>query len=65
MKLTKPTIAYHYRGDVERGGPTTRIRWARGYSASGLAGAVAYPWLTRRECQRDAKWQGARAIFIE
>lgn len=58
------TITYYRRGDVERGAGRL-YRWASGYSADSPTGGVLYPWMTRRECQRDAKAQGARARFVE
>ncbi len=65
----KPTITYCYRGDVERGTATPRnprpgYRWADGYSEDGPEGRPSYPWMTRRECQKDAKARGCRAVFV-
>ena len=57
---TKKTITYTYRGGVERG---PRYDWHDGYSETGPNGEVYFPWMTRSECQRDARSQGAQAIF--
>ena len=54
------TITYQYRGQVERG---ARYRWADGYSETTTTVGVLYPWLTKKECRRDAKAQGKRAVF--
>lgn len=59
----KNEIRYVYRGAVERG--TGRgYRWHDGYSADSPGGGIQYPWMTKREAQRDAKAQGARAVFV-
>ena len=55
------TIVYTYRGEVERG--TGRgYRWRPAYSET-VNGAIVYPWMTRRECQEDARARGARTTF--
>ena len=59
-----PVITYHYRGMIERGNGKPGYTWYEGYSAIGENGGVLYPWMTYRECQRDAKAQGARAVFF-
>jgi hypothetical protein len=59
----KKTITYHYRGMIERGNGKPGYSWREGYSAEGPNGEVTYPWLTYRECQRDAKAEGCRAVF--
>lgn len=60
--MKKPEIQYHYRGiDERRLGK--RCRWVETYSEQGEHGPV-YPWMTRRECQADAKRRGARAVFV-
>ena len=58
---TVKTITYHYRGLIERG---PRYDWREGYSAVGENGGVLYPWSTKRECQREAKKQGKKAVFV-
>lgn len=59
----KPIIRYHYRGRVERLTQLgRRCRWVEAYSEQGEHGPV-YPWMSRRECQADAKRRGARAAF--
>lgn len=35
-----------------------------GYSATMSDGGVLYPWMTRRECQHDAKAIGKRAAVF-
>ncbi len=63
MPGTKTTIAYHYRGGVERGIGGS-YEWREGYSQGSADDShVYYPWMTKRECQRDAKAQGATARF--
>lgn len=59
-----PKITYFYRGGVERG-TGNGYEWRNGYSESGPAGEILYPWMTARECQQDAKKRGAVAVFIE
>lgn len=54
------TITYTYRGQIERGAD---YHWCDGYSETTAEGHVLYPWMTRQECQRDAKAQGAKAQF--
>lgn len=56
----RPEVAYYYRGMVERG---PRYAWREGYSSQDENGAVLYPWMTRRECQQDAKRRGEKAVF--
>jgi hypothetical protein len=51
-------LTYHYRGTVERG---AKYKPVRGYSLNG----VTYPWLTRREAQREAAARGFVARFVE
>lgn len=53
-------IKYHYRGGVERG---ARYTWKDGYSR-GEDSIVNYPWLTKWECQHEAKQLGGKAVFI-
>jgi hypothetical protein len=55
----KPCLLYTYRGMIERG---ARYEWRQGYSRT-INGCIAYPWMTKRECQHDAKLQGHRAVF--
>lgn len=58
----RPVVTYVYRGPVERG--TGRgYKWTAGYSENGLHGGIQYPWMTRRECQRDARSRNAVARF--
>jgi len=59
----EPTIKYHYRGPIERGNGKPRYDWKDGWS-EGEDGHVLYPWMTRRECQRDAKARGCKAVFV-
>ena len=60
---SKPIIVYRYRGQVERGTGKPGYVWRDGYSPDGPDGSATYPWLTYRECQADARAQGARAVF--
>ncbi len=60
--MPKPIIVYTHRGPIERG---SRYTWRDGYSGTTPEGHVLYPWMTRRECQRDAAKHGARAVFRE
>lgn len=63
MNMKRPEIQYHYRGRDERISQFgTRCRWVETYSEQGEHGPV-YPWMSRRECQADAKRRGARAVF--
>ena len=62
---SKPRITYYYRGQVERIRMGGRGNWYDGYSANGPDGGVLYPWMTKPECQRDARTQGAVATFVD
>lgn len=57
----KKTITYYYRGQIERG---KNYRWCEGYSENGETGRPLYPWSTKRECQREAKALGCKAVFV-
>jgi len=59
----KKTITYVYRGQVEHGNGKPGYDWYDGYSQDSLDGLPLYPWMTRRECQADAKYQGGVAQF--
>jgi hypothetical protein len=59
-RQAKETIVYTYRGPIERG---ARYEWRDGYSATGAGGGILYPWMTKRECQANARSQGKRAVF--
>ena len=58
----KKTIIYIYRGRIV-GGTGGGYRWHDGYSENNADDLPLYPWLTRRECQQDAKRQGGKAVF--
>jgi hypothetical protein len=59
--MAKKERAYYYRGWIERG---RRYTWKEGYSEVGSDGVgVLYPWLTKHECQRQAKHDGFKAVF--
>lgn len=62
MGTKRPEIIYHYRGQIERGAD---YHWADGYSRNSVEGGVLYPWMTKRECQTDAKELGGKAVFDE
>ena len=61
---SKGHIVYTYRGDIERGIGGSYV-WRSGYSATTTDGGILYPWMTKRECQRDARLQGSKAAFDE
>lgn len=59
-------IQYFYRGPIERpamkhGKPS--YAWHAGYSENGESGGALSGWMTKRECQRDARNRGAVAEF--
>ena len=58
----KGRIVYTYRGRVERGTGGS-YKWFDGYSATTEEGWILYPWMTPRECQRDAKAIGSIAVL--
>lgn len=53
---------YFYAGQIERG---TRYAWRDGYAKVTPENHVTYPWLTIREAQKQAKSEGALAMFHE
>lgn len=58
----KRKITYTYRGNIERG--TGRAyAWFDGYSETAADGGIMFPWMTYRECQREAADRGAVAVF--
>jgi hypothetical protein len=57
-------IVYTYRGGVERGTGEPGYRWRDGYSESTADGHATFPWMTKRECQNDARTRGAVARFF-
>lgn len=57
------TITYYYRGQIERGNGKPGYDWHNGYSENSSAGGALAPWMTKRECQQDAKSKNAQAIF--
>lgn len=61
MAQTKRIITYYYRGLIERGAD---YHWTEGYSENSESGHPIYPWSTKRECQRAAKQQDAKAVFV-
>lgn len=61
MARVERSIVYVYRGPIERG---PSYSWHDGYSSATAEGGVLYPWMTRRECEQDARRQGARAVFV-
>lgn len=56
-------IVYHYRGTVERGNGKPGYDQHAGYSENAADGSATFPWMTRRECQADARARGAVADF--
>ena len=59
------TITYTFRGRVERGNGQPGYDWRDGYSETTAEGKVSFPWMTRGECQKDAKARGCTAKFAE
>ncbi len=60
------TIVYYYRGYIERASTNRKrlsYRFCYGYSQNTQSDNVVFPWQTRRECQEDARQQGATAVF--
>ena len=58
-------VKYFYRGGTERGTGEPGYKWHAGYSANSEDGLPLQPWSTRRECQREAKAEDKRAVFVE
>lgn len=56
-------ITYTYRGQIERGTGAPSYAWVDGWSETAPDGGILYPWLTYKECQRDARARGAKARF--
>lgn len=56
-----PIRYYYFRGLIECG---KHFNWTNGYSADSENGNVLYPWMTKRQCQREAKSLGLKAVFI-
>lgn len=57
------TREYHYRGQIETG---RHFRWSDGFSAYADEEArrgILFGWMTRRQCQADAKRDGRAAVF--
>ena len=68
-RMTRPVATYVFRGSVERvrsrgQGRVGTYVWHDGYSEDAPGGGVSYPWMTKRECQRDARERGCRAVFV-
>jgi hypothetical protein len=57
------TITYTERGGVEVPDGKGSYKWATGYSETTATGGISYPWMTMRQCQADARAQGAVAHF--
>jgi hypothetical protein len=60
----KQKIVYNYRGLVERGTGGPGYDWREGYSETAPDGGILYPWMTKRECQADARAKDAQAVFM-
>lgn len=57
-------IIFKYRGLIEspcKGG----YKWKNGYSPDGVNGGIVYPWQGKKECFKQAKIEGKKAIFID
>lgn len=60
--MPRRPITYTYRGRGER--PTKRgYAWREVYSETSERGFALHPWMTKRECQRDASRRGGKAVF--
>ena len=59
----KKYIVYEYRGKIEIGNGKPGYDWHPGYSETSESGLISYPWMTRRECQQQARSQGCIARF--
>lgn len=61
--MSRPPRIYYYRGEIERG---ARYTWKPGYSADSIGDnpRPLYPWMTKRECQADARRDGYVAVFF-
>lgn len=62
MKRTQ-VIYYYYRGPIERG-TGKGYDWRDGYSENSEDGNPLYGWMTKHECQDDARKRGCRALFV-
>lgn len=60
----KPEMKFYYRGLIERFSMRTRGYWIEGYSANSKDGLPLYPWMGKRDCQKEAKAKGCRAVFV-
>jgi hypothetical protein len=60
----KPEMKFYYRGPIERYSISTRGYWVDGYSVDSEGGLPTYPWMGKRDCQKEAKAAGCRAVFI-
>lgn len=63
--MKKPIMTFYYRGMIERGNGKPGYDWHNGYSENGADGSPLYPWQTRRECQAEARSNGANARFVQ
>lgn len=61
--MKRKTIIYYHVGKVERGNGKPGYDWHEGYSTA--PDGSSQPWQTYRECQREAKSEGAKAIFAK
>ncbi len=64
MSSQNNVVIYKYRGLIEKITSTGRVSWIEGYSADGENGAALYPWMGKRDCQKEAKQQRKKALFV-
>lgn len=58
------TRHYFFAGDIEVGTGKPGYRWAPGFSfINSETGNMTYPWVTKRDAQREARIDGCKAVF--
>ena len=61
MNTKLKEVNYYYRGLVESG---KNYRWIPGYSPNSENGNPLYPWIGMRACQKEAKANNQKAVFV-
>jgi len=56
-------IEYTYRGRIEVGTGEPGYKFRNGFSRTSEDGGILYPWMTYRDCQREARSLGGVAVF--
>lgn len=64
MKKGSPIITFYYRGMIERGNGKPGYDWHEGWSENSESGQILFGWMTKRECQKEARDRGAKAVFL-